>query len=273
MNKKFLAIGFSVTLATIMGASAQLSITPIVGGDRDSHGCIGSAGYTWSTSTNNCVRSWEKIEAYDDLKELNRDLRLGSKNDQVKILQDFLIIKGYLNASATGYFGPSTAKAVIKYQKEKKMQAPGRVGAMTRKAINEEIRTLKDMRRDIKDVRSTSTASTTAKAHENNIKIKMVSWNGTAVASTSDFIFKIEKDSISIRVCNSMFGAYKLENGVITANLASTMMYCDATNTMAIESAVSSALASGVTMTKDGNALTLKSIDGKNTFVFNIIRD
>ncbi len=33
--------------------------TPIVGGDRDAHGCIGSAGYTWCSSLNQCIRSWE----------------------------------------------------------------------------------------------------------------------------------------------------------------------------------------------------------------------
>lgn len=33
---------------------------PIVGGDRDVYGCIGSAGYTWSATENKCVRPWEK---------------------------------------------------------------------------------------------------------------------------------------------------------------------------------------------------------------------
>lgn len=32
---------------------------PIVGGDKDIHGCIGSAGYTWCASLNQCIRSWE----------------------------------------------------------------------------------------------------------------------------------------------------------------------------------------------------------------------
>lgn len=30
-----------------------------VGGDRDAHGCIGSAGYTWCVSEGQCVRPWE----------------------------------------------------------------------------------------------------------------------------------------------------------------------------------------------------------------------
>ena len=34
--------------------------TPLVGGDKDAHGCIGSAGYTWCASSKKCIRSWEE---------------------------------------------------------------------------------------------------------------------------------------------------------------------------------------------------------------------
>jgi|GEM_PF-2030635 len=32
----------------------------IVGSDRDAHGCIGSAGYTWCAVKNKCLRGWEE---------------------------------------------------------------------------------------------------------------------------------------------------------------------------------------------------------------------
>ncbi|KFG98555.1 hypothetical protein GQ56_0103325 [Burkholderia paludis] len=32
---------------------------PVVGGDRDAHGCIGSAGYSWCEATQQCERPWE----------------------------------------------------------------------------------------------------------------------------------------------------------------------------------------------------------------------
>ena len=32
---------------------------PMVGGDRDAHGCIGSAGYAWCEQTQQCERPWE----------------------------------------------------------------------------------------------------------------------------------------------------------------------------------------------------------------------
>ena len=33
---------------------------PMVGNDRDSHGCIGSAGYTWCEALSKCIRPWEE---------------------------------------------------------------------------------------------------------------------------------------------------------------------------------------------------------------------
>ena len=33
---------------------------PIVGGDRDAHGCIGSAGYSWCEAKQKCLRTWEE---------------------------------------------------------------------------------------------------------------------------------------------------------------------------------------------------------------------
>lgn len=33
---------------------------PLVGGDTDIHGCIGSAGYTWCEGKQKCLRQWEE---------------------------------------------------------------------------------------------------------------------------------------------------------------------------------------------------------------------
>lgn len=44
-------------------------ITPsqeMVGDDRDEHGCIGSAGYSWCESKNKCLRTWEEECPSDD---------------------------------------------------------------------------------------------------------------------------------------------------------------------------------------------------------------
>lgn len=36
------------------------TVEPIVGGDRDVHGCIGSAGYAWCEARQACERPWER---------------------------------------------------------------------------------------------------------------------------------------------------------------------------------------------------------------------
>ncbi|MCA8424453.1 hypothetical protein LGN30_14790 [Burkholderia seminalis] len=45
------------------GPSAQAA-PPTVGGDRDAHGCIGSAGYAWCEHTQQCERPWELAKAH-----------------------------------------------------------------------------------------------------------------------------------------------------------------------------------------------------------------
>lgn len=40
--------------------------TPILGGDRDVHGCIPSAGYSWCSVKNKCMRPWEEVCAVDN---------------------------------------------------------------------------------------------------------------------------------------------------------------------------------------------------------------
>lgn len=41
------------------GACEDVTVPPIVGGDSDIHGCKVSAGYTWSSAQNKCIRPWE----------------------------------------------------------------------------------------------------------------------------------------------------------------------------------------------------------------------
>ena len=33
---------------------------PLLGGDRDEHGCIPSAGYVWCEKLQKCIRPWEE---------------------------------------------------------------------------------------------------------------------------------------------------------------------------------------------------------------------
>ncbi len=53
MKQIFLALVLTVLAACSAGRSH------LVGNDRDAHGCIGSAGYSWSETLQQCVRPWE----------------------------------------------------------------------------------------------------------------------------------------------------------------------------------------------------------------------
>jgi hypothetical protein len=56
-----------IALLTLCGCdrreSASVPSSPVVGGDRDAHGCIGSAGYRWCAREGACVRPWELAAA------------------------------------------------------------------------------------------------------------------------------------------------------------------------------------------------------------------
>ncbi len=86
----------------------------IVGGVKDEHGCIGSAGYTWCEIKNKCLRTWEepcseeiatddygqiiieKINYPEEFKGLF--LKLHIENDKISLLsKPEIAINGYPN--------------------------------------------------------------------------------------------------------------------------------------------------------------------------------
>ena len=54
---------FVMMIACLAAGCAAGPKSVRVGADRDAHGCIGSAGYTWSEELGACIRPWE----YKDL--------------------------------------------------------------------------------------------------------------------------------------------------------------------------------------------------------------
>ncbi len=46
--------------APVVSTSTAATTSLIVGGDKDIHGCIGSAGYSWCAVKNKCLRPWEE---------------------------------------------------------------------------------------------------------------------------------------------------------------------------------------------------------------------
>jgi len=56
---------------------------PIVGGDKDNHGCIGSAGYSWCATKNKCLRVWEEsCEIAGDVYPLFSSLKWSASSAQ-----------------------------------------------------------------------------------------------------------------------------------------------------------------------------------------------
>lgn len=54
-------------MAAIFASSCSHStIGRLVGGDRDDHGCLSTAGYTWSDALHDCVRVWEVGERFNE---------------------------------------------------------------------------------------------------------------------------------------------------------------------------------------------------------------
>jgi hypothetical protein len=58
-------LALPVSGVVISGQGVDITVTetpaaPVVGGDKDAHGCIGSAGYSWCEAKQKCLREWEE---------------------------------------------------------------------------------------------------------------------------------------------------------------------------------------------------------------------
>lgn len=62
----------------------------------------------------------------------------GDRNSEVMALQQRLQRLGYFNGPTTGYYGPLTKQAVLRYQRSKGLAADGVVGASTKSALEEQ---------------------------------------------------------------------------------------------------------------------------------------
>ena len=56
----FLIVGCGQISNSPVPTSSDQELPVVVGGDRDEHGCIGSAGYSWCEAKQKCLRVWEE---------------------------------------------------------------------------------------------------------------------------------------------------------------------------------------------------------------------
>lgn len=64
---------------------------------------------------------------------LTRTLTQGAQGDDVTDIQEFLTEEGFFNTSPTGYFGPKTAEAIMRFQERYGLPGVGVFGPQTRK--------------------------------------------------------------------------------------------------------------------------------------------
>jgi len=75
MKRKYISIIIVLIIVSLLitaffifkqkkSSSSENPPNNIVGGDKDQHGCIGSAGYSWCETKGKCLRTWE--EACDE---------------------------------------------------------------------------------------------------------------------------------------------------------------------------------------------------------------
>lgn len=82
---KKLALLSIILSSTYLFAQEQKPI--IVGGDRDAHGCIGSAGYTYSKVKKDCIRVFEqkiKLNEVNPTKDYETSATVVLSNDKKK---------------------------------------------------------------------------------------------------------------------------------------------------------------------------------------------
>lgn len=56
----FLGVVILITAIILIISPDSKEESPILGGDKDEYGCIGSAGYSWCEEKQKCLRTWEE---------------------------------------------------------------------------------------------------------------------------------------------------------------------------------------------------------------------
>lgn len=91
---------------------------PLVGNDKDKHGCIGSAGYTWCEIKQKCLKTWEeKCEEENDENDIKKTLLIkqGWNENKVDITvskEDGTFAQGGIKEKAAAGGGMFLAKKI-----------------------------------------------------------------------------------------------------------------------------------------------------------------
>ena len=86
---------------------------PIAGNDSDSHGCKGSAGYTWCEAKQKCLRSWEENCTLSAL-EAKAQSYCGKENVAgVYICGDYVKVVGKLAGAGSTFYPGGSGNPIV----------------------------------------------------------------------------------------------------------------------------------------------------------------
>ena len=101
MKNQVFIIGLALGLMLIAGCATQPG--PILGGDKDEHGCIPSAGYSWCEAKQKCLRTWEENCSSDiatKAKEYCNQANVGSVN----VCENYIEVNSELLGGGAKYY-------------------------------------------------------------------------------------------------------------------------------------------------------------------------
>ena len=80
--------------------------TPMVGGDRDEHGCIGSAGFTWSVLRGECIQVFEVGTRLNPVEE----------KEEVAVISAFVVTKDGDNSQVELFITNEDQNPILKQE-------------------------------------------------------------------------------------------------------------------------------------------------------------
>ena len=72
--KNITKIFFAIAVIGLFIMTSCTNQKQLVGNDKDEHGCIASAGYSWCEPKQKCIRSWEENCTTNNQTENNTNL-------------------------------------------------------------------------------------------------------------------------------------------------------------------------------------------------------
>lgn len=86
--------------------AATEKITPMVGDDRDEHGCIGSAGFTWSALRGECIQVFEVGTRLNPVEE----------KEEVAVISAFVVTKDGDNSQVELFITNEDQNPILKQE-------------------------------------------------------------------------------------------------------------------------------------------------------------